>query len=79
MKIIKTKYENGDFMYEGSIEIELETFEGSKSVSFGHGEPEDNCLARDLSDALWIDTMLVMAYNAGKKGETLEIINEIEE
>lgn len=75
MKIVQT--ESGDG-YEGRLEISISTDTGSDSVSFGNGEPEDMCLARDLSDAYSIVDMLVLAYEAGKRGETMEIVNEEE-
>ncbi len=55
------------------VETILITNEGTKSVNFAGGEPEDMSIARDLSDAWSIKELLVMAYNAGKNGETLEI------
>ena len=61
-------------LYEGYVDIILETIEGKKYLTFGGGEPEDNCLARDLKDALFIDELLARAYRAGKNGEELEII-----
>jgi len=76
MKITEEQY---DDIYEGggygtsSLSILLETTEGKKSVSFGGGEPEDFCLARDLSSAYDLRDLLVQAYNAGKSGEELEI------
>ena len=73
MKIIVTETPNGDLMYEGSLDIEIKTNEGSEAVSFGIGEPEDMCLARDLNDAFSIQSMLILAYNAGKNGEELEV------
>ncbi len=79
MKIIETRNHRGDLSYEGSIDIELQTEEKTLSVKFGRGEPEDFCLARDLSDAFRISTMLKLAYNAGKNGESLEIIEKDEE
>ena len=66
-------------LYEGIMELVLETNEGSKHIDFGNGEPEDMCLARDLNSALFIDELLIMAYNAGKNGEELEVIREIAE
>lgn len=64
---------------DSHIEIELTTEDGTSSVSFGEGEPEDMTLFRDLADAYSISDLLVMAYNAGKRGEELEIINETDE
>lgn len=58
------------------LTIELETNEGTETLSFGGGEPEDNSLARDLSDAYDIPHSLEMAYKAGLNNEPLEIILE---
>ena len=71
MKIVETTSpgERGD---TGHIEIELTTELGKTSCSFGEGEPEDMTLNRDLSDAFNISDMLIMAYEAGKRGEELE-------
>jgi len=63
-------------MYEGSMELTLEAGGKMSSISFGTGEPEDNSLARDLSDAMKIEGMLIAAYNAGKNGEDFELISE---
>lgn len=71
MKIIETF--EGD-LYEGYINISLETETNVENISFGHGEPEDNCLARDLKGALYIADMLKVAYQAGQRGEELEWI-----
>jgi hypothetical protein len=60
--------------YEGRMDITIETSEGSVSAEFGRGEPEDMCLARDLSDAFRIKKMLLLAYEAGKKGEDCDKI-----
>lgn len=72
MKIISKMYGNTD---EGRLKVSLHTNEEKLSVSFGNGEPEDMILCRDLSDAFSIPKMLEAAYNAGKNGEDLEIIN----
>lgn len=75
MKITVTEdiWEDG---YEGCLTTKIETGEGSKSVSFGSGEPEDMNLIRDLSDAYSIKHMLVMAYHAGINNEDLEVIKQ---
>lgn len=71
MKITET-VTPGEWGDAGRIEIELITDSGATSCSFGEGEPEDMTLNRDLSDAFSIGDMLVMAYEAGKRGEELE-------
>lgn len=60
-------------LYEGSMELILETQEGEKSISIGSGESEDMSLARDLNCVLFIDELLIMAYNAGKNGEEVDV------
>lgn len=77
--IIKETTREGEYGEDSHIEIELTTEDGKLSVDFGEGEPEDMTLGRDLSSAYSIGDMLVAAYNAGKRGETLEIVNETEE
>jgi hypothetical protein len=74
MKIIITHTPDEDNwgQYEG-VETEIITNEGASSVSFFGGEPEDMTIGRDLSDAWDISDLLIMAYNAGKNGEELEI------
>lgn len=74
MKITQGYYEDEDNWGQYSrVEVEIETNEGTKGVSFGGGEPEDFTLDRDLSGAWSIKELLVMAYNAGKAGEELTI------
>lgn len=65
---------------DGHLTTIIETNDGSKSASFGHGETEDMYLFRDLRDAYEIPSMLKMAYEAGKRGEelTTEEISEEE-
>ena len=76
--IIHTPDEENEGMREG-VEVVLLTNEGSNSVEFRGGEPEDMIVGRDLSDVWRISTLLEMAYNAGKNGETLEIAHIQEE
>lgn len=64
---------------DGSITIELKTDTDYDSINFGHGEPEDNYLSRDLNDVYSIVPMLKMAYEAGKRGEAFELVEEKEE
>jgi len=72
MKIITITSPDYDCPEEdGHLTTTIETNDGSKSASFGHGEPEDMYLFRDLNDAYDIAPMLKMAYEAGKRGEEL--------
>ena len=56
-----------------SLTTEIITDEERLSITFKEGEPEDNTLYRDLEDAWNITEMLIMAYDAGKRGEELEV------
>ena len=71
MKIIET-INQGEYGPD-RIEIELITDVGSETISFAEGESEDMTLNRELSDAFNITSILKRAYDAGKKGEDLEI------
>ena len=72
MKITETLFGGEDYMYEGGVDITLHTNDYKKTITFKNGEAEDFCLARDLSDAFYIATLLIEAYEAGKRGEDLE-------
>ena len=49
-------------------------------LRFEDGEPEDNNMSRNFSDIFAIKDLIKIAYNAGKNGEELEIIEkEIDE
>jgi len=61
---------------DGSLETILETDTAKFSMDFGRGEPEDMSLGRDLNDAYSIKDALEAAYEAGKRGETLKIVEE---
>lgn len=73
MKITETFFGGEDYMYEGGLDITLHTNSYKKTITFKNGEAEDFCLARDLSDASYVATLLIEAYEAGKRGEDLEI------
>ena len=55
------------------LKTEVVTNSGKGDVIFRGGEPEDFSLSRDLSDAFKIQDLLILAYNAGKSGEDIEI------
>jgi len=68
-----------DYDYEdvdGSLETILETDTAKFSMDFGRGEPEDMSLGRDLNDAYHIADALKAAYEAGKRGEELKVVEE---
>ena len=72
--LITRKERKADDYGEGEILVTtLATKDKTISVTFGHGEPEDNYLLRDLSDAYSIVDMLKAAYEAGKNGEELKV------
>lgn len=48
-------------------------------VSFGEGEPEDMYLYRDLSDAYGLVDFAKLAFEAGKRGESWEFEEVIQE
>ena len=64
----------GEYDSEARIEVEIESKEGKKTFSIGEGEPEDMYLFRDLSDALSVPDMIRLAYEAGRSGEILEVM-----
>lgn len=69
MKIIETLPPDP---YDGQWSLKLQAMGKVHYLQFGRGEPEDMCLARDLSDAFHIKDLLLLAYEAGKAGEPLE-------
>lgn len=84
MKIIKeTGKFDEDYWCDSSFGISLETDSYNKSFTIGNLTecPEDAILSRDLNFVYDLDEMLIAAYNAGKNGEELSIIekNESEE
>ena len=70
-----------DKHYEGSgYSIEITTETKTKKLRFIDGEPEDATINRDFSHVHQIDTLVRMAYEAGKNGEPLETLSvEIED
>lgn len=78
MTMILTNYEDNEYGFVEQIgfEVVIKTEEGSCSVSFSNGEPEDFSMGRDLNDAYSIPTLVELAYKAGKNGEDLIITDE---
>lgn len=72
MKVVVTKERSDDFMYEG-LEIALDD-----TYKFGIGSsedsPEDNNMSRNFSDCHDIPNMLRKAYEAGKNGESFDLL-----
>jgi len=79
MKII-VKYSEGTAPYydnESPCHTTVVSNTGTTlSVSFGAGEAEDMILSRDLSDAFNIRNLLELAYQCGKQGEEIKIIEQ---
>lgn len=68
MKVVETTATDQD-EYRQKIDI---TIDGKKAFSVHDGEPEDNNMGRNFSDCNNITGLMQQAYDAGKKGETLE-------
>lgn len=84
MKIIKETWKfDEDYWCDSSFGISLETDSYNKRFTIGNLTecPENAILGRDLGFVYDIDEMIIAAYNAGKNGEELSIIekNESEE
>lgn len=80
MRVIETTERYGEDGTDSRITIIIECDNGEKeSVSFGHGEPEDMYLFRDLSDAYNLVNLVRMAFEAGKRGEKFEFKEIIKE
>lgn len=76
MKLLVNSWGNG---YENSgVITQVETGGEVKGVEFRDGEPEDFVIARDLNGAKRIKDLVIMAFEAGKRGEeiTVEEISE---
>lgn len=71
--IIEHYPDEEDWGQYAGVSTQITTNEGTQSVGFYGGEPEDMTLDRDLSDAWNVVELLKLAYNAGKNGEELEI------
>lgn len=73
MKLTETHYlyEDGG---KGSVNVVLFDDEGKriKGATIRAGEPEDAVFFRDLDGAFNIVDLVIAAYDAGKRGETLE-------
>ena len=47
--------------------------DGKEMLDVYDGEPEDNNLSRNFNDCLQVPDLMKLAYEAGKKGEELEV------
>lgn len=60
-----------DYDYRDMVEIYVD---GEKVFSVQDDEPEDSNLSRAFSDCYNIDSLMKMAYEAGKRGEEFIIV-----
>ncbi|MEK5414353.1 hypothetical protein [Paenibacillus sp. FSL L8-0708] len=77
MKLVETRNIGTDYdkhYGKGSIDVSLRDDNGRHvtGVAIYAGEPEDAVFFRDLSGAKSIANLVKTAYEAGKRGETLE-------
>ncbi|MCG7407731.1 hypothetical protein MH117_09875 [Paenibacillus sp. ACRRX] len=77
MKLIEARCVRKEYGYEtgkGSVRVKLVDDVGNaiKSASIYAGESEDATFYRDLDGAFNIADLVKVAYEAGKRGETLE-------
>lgn len=78
MKIIEKTATNEED-YRDVLQIQIETNEAKHTLRFMDGEPEDANLSRDFSDCHSIKDALMVAYEAGKRGEPLEVVESEED
>lgn len=73
MKVVETHDIDKEYG-KGSVTVALYDDGGTRiaTVDICAGEPEDNTFNRDLNDAYDIACIVKAAYEAGKRGETLE-------
>lgn len=71
---------NDDNDWRGSYDVELKTNHNNMRIKFVDGEVEDANLSRDFNDVYDIPQMLIEAYEAGRRGESLDVVErELEE
>ena len=71
---------NRDDYYKPALSIIAISKTEEAHLRFEDGEPEDNNMSRNFSDIFLIKDLIKIAYNAGKNGEELKIIEkEIDE
>lgn len=57
----------------GSLKINIKNKDTEINLTFYDGEPEDNSLGRNFSDCYRIVEALQLAYEAGKRGDSIQI------
>lgn len=65
--------------YRSALQVKIETDVSEHTLRFMDGEPEDANLSRDFSDCHSIKDALAAAYEAGKRGEPIEVIEKDED
>ena len=62
--------------YKHALNINVSAEHEHVDMMFEDGEIEDNNISRNFSDIFLIKDLIKIAYNAGKNGEELEIIEK---
>lgn len=73
---VKTRTPNESNDYTHSLKIEVD---GKEVFRVYDGEPEDANLDRDFNDCFQIPNLMKQAYEAGKNGEKLKVIDVVGE
>lgn len=68
MKILVTTHTDDEGVTRQKLFIN-----GKHVESIGGGEPEDNCIGRDLVAATTISEYMQQAFEAGRQGEEIDI------
>ena len=73
MKVTMISLTEEEIENRGYSEMLVIEIDGKEEISLCDGEPEDNTLSRNFSDAWRIGELLKRAYTAGKQGEDFVI------
>lgn len=77
MKVIVTNYTFDDGFSRSLIISACDSDGCVTELHFSEGEPEDATLLRDYRDCYRIPAMMLLAHEAGKRGEDLTVeVNE---
>lgn len=77
MKVVTTE-RIGEYGLDG-FTLSAESQDQQRSFKLHQGEPEDMIFGRNLEGPKSLQDMIKLAYDAGKRGERLEFIEEKEE
>ena len=75
MKLLVERFDDQDD-WRSALKINAEVNEDQTELHFIEGEPKDANLYRDFADVYKIENLVLMAYEAGKNGESLSIKHE---